>query len=231
MIYSSTQFTVDSNGAYLVSLTDAKGVPILFERAELDGKRRGGSHVCLPYFGPDAVGELPQHGFGRDVTWQVEVSEDRRTATCSYVHTEAGLFYGLEATLVYELASDGRSLMTKLRVRNGGEAPFSLSPGFHPYFVVQPDALMLNGEAVDYVAYEPFRELPGQGVMMLETGMHTVTVESKTMPYMIVWSDARGEYLCVEPTAAGNVFDASRSDATPLLPGESRQYSYCISWA
>lgn len=228
-IYTTKQFSVDSHGAYLVGLTDSEGSPILFERTEIDGKRRGGAHVCLPYFGPDAAGILPQHGFGRDVEWQVEVISDKEVR-CTYEELESELYSGLRASLVYKL-DDVNLFTTSLTVENRGRLPFPVTPGFHPYFAIHPDDSRLNGAQIDLADFEPFKELPDTPAATVISAGRTITVEAQRLRHMVVWTDMKGDYLCVEPTLAGNAFDSAKSGSHILQPGESVAYSYGISWS
>ena len=74
LTFGTTRAVVLREGAWLLNLTDAHG-DILFPKQWIEtssGKRpRGGSHVCLPNFGPGGNSGLPQHGFGRISSWMV----------------------------------------------------------------------------------------------------------------------------------------------------------------
>ena len=229
-LYTAKQFSVDSEGAYLVDLYDSTGWPILFPRTMIDGKRRGGSHVCLPYFGADATGALPQHGFGRDVEWQVSVVSDQ-VIECAYVHSAQDSFEGLEATLRYELAEAGNGFTTTLSVKNGGKKPMTITPGFHPYFAVDPADVRLDGEKVDLADFEPYKEYPGTSSMTIASGGRTITVSSDDLEHMVVWTNLQGDFLCVEPTLSGHSFDSTKLGDTILEPETHVQYGYAVKWS
>lgn len=229
-IHQAKQFSVDSEGAYLVNLCDKAGKPILFPRATIGGKRRGGAHVCSPYFGPDAAGVLPQHGFGRDVEWDITVQGDREII-CTYQENSDELFAGLHATIAYKLSEDSNSFSTTLIVTNNGYKTFPVTPGFHPYFAVDSNDVRLNGEQVSLADFEPFKEFPGNQAMTVESGGRAVTVSSETLQHMVVWTDLRGEYLCVEPTLAGNAFDSTKPDIHLLQPTEVVVCAYSLAWS
>lgn len=229
-IYKAKQFSVDSEGAYLVSLTDGEGEPILFERTAIDGKRRGGSHVCLPYFGVDAAGALPQHGFGRDVSWDVRVV-DENTIDCSYIHAEHDDFEGLGANLRYQLGEEGGEFTTTLHVMNQGEKSMTVTPGFHPYFAVDTSDVRLNGTAIDVADFEPYKDYPDTNEMMLETAGRTIKIASGTLRHMVAWTNLQGDFLCVEPTKGGHNFDSEKQDRHSLPPGEKLTLQYTIGWA
>lgn len=229
MIYGTEQFSVDSHGAYVVRLVDGGGSPVLFEQTEIDGKRRGGAHVCLPYFGPDAAGARPQHGFGRDVEWSVEAAHGSEIR-CTYKEESDELFGGLHAELTYRLGEAGDSFTTVLAIANHGKKSFSLTPGFHPYFAVDPKDVRLNGENVDLADFEPFKSFPGTPQMTIESGGRVVTVSSQDLPYMVAWTNLQGDYLCVEPTLMGNAFDSTKQEGAVLQPGASSAYTYIVHW-
>ena len=230
-MYEAKQFSVDSGGAYLVNLYDSRGDAILFPRATIDGKRRGGAHVCLPYFGPDAAGVLPQHGFGRDVEWSVEVLSDNEIR-CVYEEIKDGVSTGFYASILYKLFEDNNSFVTALTAANQSSRsePFAVTPGFHPYFAVDPEDTYLNGGRIQLTDYEPFKSFPESSTMTLHSGGRTITVSSQDLRHMIVWTDKRGDYLCVEPTLSGNGFDSTKTSEHTLGAGAVAAYSYSITW-
>ena len=228
--HKARQFSVDEAGAYVTELSDNLGHPILFPRVTLDGKLRGGCHMCYPYFGPDQAGVLPQHGFGRAVQWRVEVSADHREVSCTYDATEDKLFSGLHAQLLYRLGPTDDTFTATLTVTNCGDHPCPVTPGFHPYFMIDPTDVRLNGAVIDLANFAPFQSFPDRELMTLETMGRTVAVASSDMTHMVVWSDARDAYLCVEPTRSGNGFDSLGGSPGVILPGETVRYTYTISW-
>lgn len=235
-LYSTPQFSIDSHGAYLTRLVDKEGRPVLYERTEIDGKRRGGAHVCLPYFGPDAAGKLPQHGYGRDVEWDVTKSSDNEISCSLFQTNEDGAHVGLTANILYLLSPERNELYTGIVISNPfrRSEPQSVTPGFHPYFVVNPSDVRLNGKKIHLADYEPFKEFPDTPEVILESGGRTITVSSSNLQHMIVWTDAKGEYLCVEPTLMGNAFDSTKPGENILDPNNDDhmvQYGYTIKWS
>lgn len=232
-LHSMKQFSVDSYGAYLTRLEDSTGVPILFERTEIDGRRRGGAHVCFPYFGVDAAGAMPQHGFGRDVEWLIDVVGDSEVS-CSYMaRGDDGLYSGLSASILYKLHSEHNEFYTGIVISNpfSRTGPQSVSPGFHPYFAVDPSDVRLNGEKIDLVDFEPYKEYPNTKSLTMQSGGRTITVASNDLRHMIVWTDAKGDYLCVEPTLSGHSFDSTKLGDNILEPANHVQYGYTIKWS
>lgn len=223
---------VDPIGAYLTTLVDGQGSPILFPKSLIGDKVRGGSHVCLPAFGPDESGKLPQHGYGREVEWDIIASPDGRVIQCEHTQQE-GLYAGLQSRLIYQLAegADGSALQTRLSLFNRSKEDMPISPGFHPYFAVDPDDIRLNGEQISLSDFEPFQDLGTSEVMVLKTAGRTVTISSPDLQHFIVWSDVRDNYLCIEPTFAGSGFNYYEPrDGELLHSGQRQSFEYKITW-
>lgn len=107
------------------------GVPVLFPspgRLEGDRWRRGGHE-----------GELRQHGFARQLPWEVAATGEDGAASASLrlrasAPTLARYPFSFEATYTYALA--GASLRIEQRFVNQGAEPMPFGAGFHPYFAV-----------------------------------------------------------------------------------------------
>lgn len=223
---------VDPIGAYLTTLVDGQGSPILFPKSLIGDKVRGGSHVCLPAFGPDKSDTLPQHGYGREVEWDVITFPDGHTIQCEHTQQE-GPYAGLQSRLIYQLAegADGSALQTRLSLFNRSKEDMPISPGFHPYFAVDPDGIRLNGEPISLDDFEPFKPYGTHDALTLETAGRTITVSSPDLQEFIVWSDSRDNYLCIEPTLAGSGFDYNSPRPGEILrAGDRRDVSYVIKW-
>lgn len=219
-------FGVEEQGAYITKLWDSHGRNVIFPKTEINGKARGGSHVCLPGFGPDEAGVYSQHGFGRDVLWQ-RTSDADTDIRLEYTEHE-GDYKGLSARIDYQLSPD--SFSTTLWVDNSSDVPLAISPGFHPYFEVE-GSVLLNGEPIDVTAYETPQIIIGTDKQVLQTSNHTIEISSYDLNTWVIWTDLRGGYLCVEPTLNGPGFNSQKPHKNELLqPGEVRDFSYLISW-
>lgn len=224
-------FTVDTKGAYLTRLVDTGGRPILFERTLIDGKTRGGCHVCLPNFGPDASGRLAQHGFGRNLPWEVMESADAHVVELALPHVE-GDYAGLNATLRYQ--SEPTHMIMRLTVYNDGDDERSLpiAPAFHPYFAVPDGAeVVLNDEKLDISQYSGTEYIDGT-VHVLRIGERRLKLSSEQLTKWALWTDMRGGYFCVEPTLEGSSFATEGGSLKPtqLRRGEMKVYDFRIDW-
>lgn len=229
---------LDLHGAYITSLQSAAGQDVLFTRTQIGEKLRGGIPVCAPIFGPgDSVG-LAQHGFARDIDWDVVDKTDHELTLCAHPseaqRSALPLAYrSLDMELRIELLS--AQLMLSLKLTNGGNEPCVVSPAFHPYFPT-PDATQVTvfGNDTkqqftsDQLVQTQFLSAAGKPVLVrLET--LEVTLNSDELQRFAIWSGNADAYICVEPSAAGNL-PADVKDTPRLNPGDTRLYTAQLSW-
>lgn len=222
-----TLFEVDPNGGYLNSLPG-----ILYPRQIIGEKSRGGSHVCLPNFGPDSSGRLAQHGFGRTSRWEVIADDSDDDEAVRVVELKLDTtdipddYEGLEARLQYWCGPDHLSMI--LTVLNSSESAMRVAPAFHPYFMADKP-VMLNGELVDLSSYSEARFMDREE-HKLQLGNRQLTLSSRTLNRWALWTDQLGEYFCVEPTLAGPSFDGEPDEEELVDPGRIRRYDFTIAW-
>lgn len=228
--YNQT-ITVEPQGAALLAYT-RHGRDVLYQRRMHNGKLRGGSHVCVPNFGPGGTSDQPQHGLGRTVTWRcAEQLEDRIRFV--YRHT-SGMYDGLQLSLLYGLKESG--LVMQLTVHNSGTYRLRVAPGFHPYFMVP---LGHDGRIwIDETMYETSQlgemklHKGGPQVMLTIDEATRYRISTDVLQSYALWSAQPERYLCVEPTLAGNAFDESDPVANQVIvPGETKTYTIAIEQA
>lgn len=98
-------------------------------------------HTSFPQFGP---GEIQQHGFARNLDWEVtstsaDVNPDDKDPCVELVlrdneYTRAMWDHPFEAH--YSVTLHGEELQTEFRVVNTGDKPFSFQSALHSYFEV-----------------------------------------------------------------------------------------------
>lgn len=74
LINKKTKLTLDSDGAYIEKFSyDKKDIFFPKFETEIKGKKkiRGGSHPCLPSFGPSEINDLKDHGYARNRDWDL----------------------------------------------------------------------------------------------------------------------------------------------------------------
>ncbi len=99
-----------------------------------------GIPVCWPWFGPHPTDNtLPQHGFARDMLWEVKSTKTLYNATevvltlSENERTLALWPYRFTLELTFSI---GKTLTVKLRTLNSGERPFTITQALHTYFNV-----------------------------------------------------------------------------------------------
>lgn len=230
LTYNAIHASVDSQGAWLVELRDGEQA-ILFAKTQLkapDGaqKDRGGSHVCLPNFGPGGQSGLPQHGFGRLATWEI-VRQEETTATFELQGGSPG-YERLASRLSYTLSDT--SLTMRLLLQNDGETALAIAPAFHPYFTLPSGVkkVAVNGKEYSTEKLAGTEFISGVDRLVAQLGERTIILESTSLPVWAIWTDQLAEYVCLEPTAAGNAF--AEDEPMQLAPQERREYTLAIRW-
>ena len=229
----STKALVSIDGGWLTNVSDDNG-DILFPKRQLtaaDGskKQRGGCHVCLPNFGPGGLSDQAQHGFGRQMVWEV----GRQTQSEVTLELPSGddEYADLSSQLTYTLGE--ASMTMKLKVTNNGDQPLWVAPGFHPSFAMTADEgqVGINGDVIDVQDLADTLFLTGNS-MQLSLQKRTITLSSDDLTTWASWSDQLGKYVCLEPTYAGNAFenDDDAPDDQLLQPGQSRTYIMSMKW-
>lgn len=227
-----TKAIIDPQGAWLTNLSDQRG-DILFPKRTFqapDGSKkiRGGSHVCLPNFGPGGESGLPQHGFGRLMTWEVTEKDD--TAATLLLEKGEGAYAMLGSTLTYELR--GRQLVMTLEVANGGQQPLRVAPAFHPYLSIPRgiEEVTINNEHVELETLNEAQFVTAERQVVVTPG-RSFTLESKRLTTWAHWTDQSGPYVCVEPTLDGFAFLNETPQAEEMLDvGAVKTYQTVISW-
>ena len=116
------------------------GVELLAHRLDsrLDGVKpiSGGIPFCFPQFGP---GALQQHGFARNLDWEISATTGGAAPSVELRLTENDYTLGMwphafECTYTVTLTPD--RLATTFRVTNTGDAAFDFTAALHTYLAV-----------------------------------------------------------------------------------------------
>lgn len=238
-----------------------QGEPVFFmddaTLYHLAGNVRGGNPVLFPTAGPlkdnlyqhqGASYEMKQHGFARNVSWEVSGHSTEGAARLvialpSSAETRARFPYDFRVELAYVLK--GRALRVEQTYRNLSSAPLPLHAGFHPYFYLPSAA---KGEArISTQATRAFdnvtkQEQPFSGFDLTQKevdlhlrdhgstrstlarpGLHPVEISgSEEFTHWVVWTLTGKEFVCVEPwTAPGNALNTGER-LLHVAPGEAR---------
>jgi len=217
------------------------GIPVLFPQP---GKLAGGA-----YRRAGKSGKLAQHGFARNLSWDVaKTSTDgAASATLRLVSNEVTRAeFPWDFALEYTYGLRAGALRIDLVVRNTGGEPMPFGAGFHPYFVV-PDAEK-RGATIETGATRAFDNvtkktgaLPASGIdlTLSEVDLHLEDHGAQPIALAwpkgriglrgspefgrwVVWTVAGKDFVCVEPwTCPGDALNTGEG-IIEVAPGEER---------
>ncbi|CAN0177018.1 unnamed protein product [Ascophyllum nodosum] len=99
----------------------------------MDGSKpiSGGLPHCFPQFGP---GEIQQHGFARNLEWDVVDSTDSSVSFKLANNEQTMAIWPHPFECMYKIQLDGPTLATELEVTNTGGDAFDFQTALHSYF-------------------------------------------------------------------------------------------------
>lgn len=186
---------------------------------------RGGIPVLFPICGGLEGSGMPQHGFARDLPWQISELPAGDGVQLALSDTSATReLFPHRFELVLEFRPEPQALAITARVSHrgdAGEAPLPFSLGLHPYFAVPAlEGVRLMGlpaQALDQAAGVPantadlLSALPS-GVdllagptpaVRLEAGDIAITLDTQApLDLAVVWTDPPRSMVCLEPWTA-----------------------------
>lgn len=197
-----TRLIADTNGAYIREFTyDGKDVFFPKFETEIAGKKktRGGSHPCLPSFGPSEINDLKDHGYGRDFEWEVVEKSPNKVilklaGTCGYE--------GMDSFITYELSD--KSLIAEIKMINESDKDLPVAPGFHPYFRAG-DNFEVHGLDFGDFKLEDTYFIDAREVSFKAENFD-VKITSENFYKFAIWTDFLDDYRCVEPCYNGKSF-------------------------
>uniref|UniRef100_A0A061S2K6 glucose-6-phosphate 1-epimerase n=1 Tax=Tetraselmis sp. GSL018 TaxID=582737 RepID=A0A061S2K6_9CHLO len=132
-------------GACISSWKQVSGDEVLYIRpdAKFDKSKpiSGGIPHCFPQFGP---GEIQQHGFARNLDWEISSTssdlspdeKDPEVELCLVDNDYTRSMWDHKFKLVYSVSLHGEELRTHYRVVNTGDKPFTFTAALHSYIEV-----------------------------------------------------------------------------------------------
>ncbi len=225
----ATKAIISTKGGYMTNLANDDG-DILYPKRTLmaaDGseKTRGGSHVCLPNFGPGGASGLDQHGYGRTSEWQVK---DRSETAVELVLGGQGEYMSMESCLRYEVHHTAVTMA--LTLKNTGSSPLKVSPAFHPYWFRGGEMPKVNDTRYEDLAeFAEAKLISGHTQYLHLAGRHLL-MQSDTLTRWVQWTDQLGDYFCLEPSQSGFAFAEDIARADTLEPGAEKTYECTVAW-
>jgi galactose mutarotase-like enzyme len=190
---------------------------------------------------------LKQHGFARDLPWEVtdQVTNDLVSLTLvlqSNDQTREVYPFNCQLTFTYQLKGD--SLEIQQRFTNHSSEPMPFAAGFHPYFYVSDKSKLafeipateyrdqITGEtqpftgSFDFSQDEidvAFPQLSKQTTSVTDTERQLkVTIDySDLYSTLVFWTVQGKDYYCLEPWSAPRNAMNTGEQLTQLAPGDS----------
>ncbi|NJL86728.1 MAG: aldose epimerase [Leptolyngbyaceae cyanobacterium SM1_1_3] len=222
----------------LVTHWQFQGRDILYFDAErfADASKsvRGGIPILFPICGnlPDNTYtldsqdyKLKQHGFARDLPWEVSdrgTTEDAHLTLTLSSNNETLQVYPFEFQVAFTYRLQGNTLTLEQHVTNGSDRPMPFSLGLHPYFLTTDKSQLqfeipsqhyqdqdsqevhtLEGE-FDWTAEEidiAFFDLDRQSAVVTNPEQEIrLTLEwSEAYSILVFWTVKGKDYYCLEP--------------------------------
>lgn len=226
---------------------------------------RGGNPILFPICGnlPDNTythnGQqytLKQHGFARDLPWEVTEQQTQGQASLTLVlssneQTKAVYPFDFQVIFTYEL--QGNTLVIRQQYKNLSSTSLPFSAGFHPYFLVGGDKTQLefqipSRQYQDQITKQihsfegnfdfnldeidvAFGNLTDKSATVINHNRKLeLTLDyDKVYSYLVFWTIKGKDFYCLEPwTAARNAMNTGEN-LTVLEPGEELLTSFQLT--
>ncbi|MCI3927122.1 aldose epimerase [Paenibacillus sp. TRM 82003] len=209
------------------------GIPILFP---VCGQLEGGQ-----YEWGGRTYTMPNHGFARNQAWQVEdVENDEELSLTLSLRSneETMLSFPFEFELRFRYVLGPGVLTIHQEYTNLSKEPMPLSAGFHPYFRSEGKRLQIESDAAAMLDYndglrKDFHgevDVSGKEAVALldaktsrvrfsvpELGRMVTLTYDEAFRYVMLWSEAGRDFICVEPWMA-KTGELHRGDELRYVP-------------
>ena len=214
------ELDIDLKGAWIKRFSkDGKDIFFPYKEMEIGGvhKLRGGMHVCAPNFGPDEIlGELAQHGYGRDENWDIiEEGEDFISLGLS----GQGSYENVDFSLSYRLTEN--KLVTEFIATNKGEDARPINPAFHPYFYTKDCNIEIEDFNLNKDKLPDSMTDESQNESIKTSNFDIDIIGEQGVGTYIIWSDFGDDYVCVEPSYNGMSFRENNLEPYDLKAGQT----------
>jgi len=218
---------------------------------------RGGIPILFPICGnlPDNTYtykgqqyKLKQHGFARDLPWEVteQVTQDTVSLTLVLNSNEQTRAYPFDFQLTFTYQLVGNSLEIRQRFTNLSDESMPFSTGLHPYFLT-PDKTQLqfkipatelqnqitktihpfsgnfdfNSDEIDVA----FRQLSSQSATVTDARrqLHLQLSWDDTYSTLVFWTLKGKDFYCLEPWSAPRNALNTGEHLIQLAPGSTRE--------
>lgn len=219
---------------------------------------RGGNPVLFPISGAIANNQyevdgetyhLKQHGFARNMAWEVEGMDDSSVTLSLQDTDETFEMYPYEFLLTFTYVLEEGKMLIHQQYENHSDQIMPFYAGFHPYFLGNhkeltydiPSKTYMNTntfeiqnleKSLNQMEIEPsmaFYELTEQEIEFSNSGKKVNLTFSREFPVVVIWSESPDHYVCIEPWMAGpNAFHTNEK-VIKLKPGQMEIATITIS--
>lgn len=225
---------------------------------------RGGIPILFPICGnlPDNTythnGQsytLKQHGFARELPWEVvdQATDDRASITLSLTsNDQTRAVYPFDFQLLFTYTLEGNKLIAHQRYVNYSDSPMPFSAGFHPYFQVVNKAQLEVDIPADRLLDQPTKiEHPFDGTFDFERdeidvaftnlsrhsasitdraqGLRLTLTQSDEFSIIVFWTVKGKPFYCLEPWTAGRNALNTGDRLLSLAPGASLETVFSLT--
>ncbi len=225
---------------------------------------RGGIPILFPICGnlPDNTythnGQsytLKQHGFARELPWEVvdQATDDRASITLSLTsNDQTRAVYPFDFQLLFTYTLEGNKLIAHQRYVNHSDSPMPFSAGFHPYFQVVDKAQLEVDIPADRLLDQPTKsEHPFDGTFDFERdeidvaftnlsrgsasitdraqGFRLTLTQSDEFSIIVFWTVKGKPFYCLEPWTAGRNALNTGDRLLSLAPGASLETVFSLT--
>jgi galactose mutarotase-like enzyme len=218
------------------------GIPLLFPSpGKLENDR-------WQYAGRSS--EMKQHGFARNLSWEVEGALDAARVTLALeASAETLQMYPWRFSTRVRYTIEAAALEIRFIIANRDTTPMPFALGLHPYFLVDDKAQAhvathatraFDNVAKRVVPFDGFDFTHGEVDMhlldhgsssaVLRAGVDSISIEcSPEFQRWVIWSVPGKDFICLEPwSAPGNALNTG-AGVIVLQPDEERELCVKIS--
>lgn len=219
---------------------------------------RGGNPVLFPICGNvvddtytvgDKTYTIKQHGFGRNLPWEVSdrtTDGDARLTLTLRANEQTRAVYPFEFEASYTYILQGKTVRIEQRHRNHSQTPMPFAAGFHPYFLVPdktqvdvsipaaqygtkgaPELSAFDG-TFDYSREEIdifLRPLQGREASLSDRRRKlNLTVRyGEAYSTLVFWTLKGKDFICLEPWSAPRNAMNTGNDLIEVAPGATHE--------
>lgn len=223
------------------------GIPILFP---ISGQLSNGEYEL---HGQNF--RMKNHGVARNNPWEVVRVETTDSASItlslkSTAETKQAFPFDFELIFTYKLV--GSNLTISQEYRNNSELEMPIYAGFHPYFKTQHKDLVYKVNATEYIDYNDMAVKSvangldlthkKESLIILDSQEPNISFEvpelhgeitlsySAEFNYVVLWTEAGKDFVCVEPwMARNNAYNEAKDELVIVKPKSSLHTSFTIS--